>query len=667
MFYTNQWHLFISHWAISLIMIPGSFISGASSESGGAFAFPVMTLLYNISPNVIRNFSLAVQSIGMTSASFFIYKKKIRIDKSYLFLSIIGGSIGIIIGTLFIRDIASPEYIKMLFFSFWLSFAFVLFYLNHIKKRHVYNSLPDFNKSQKFFLIIIGFFGGILTSILGSGIDIFTFSYVTMRYNLSEKVATPTSIIIMAINSIAGFILRLSLYNDIGIEEFNLLKVCIPIVIFGAPLGVYYVNRIKRTQIANFLYIIILAQFVIALFIIKPDNELLIFSIIIFFCGIFIFSFFGKIILFTVVLKKILLTEKFSGKIFAWDSNNTVGFDIGEGFWKNIITRKKMLLILFCIWVCSILLFTRGDIFILFKFPIPFIIIIVSIIASIIANSTAAGGGIIFFPAFSIIFLKFLHRIDITQSYFSEQIYTLSGIVIAIHITQAFGMLAGSISWWRTGVRILIKENIFNTIGVVFGVVIGKYYWQPSVEIIYKIFGLTNLLMSFIIIYNLFIIKNIPNRVNWPNKLSWIFFFVGVIGGILSAWTSIGIGSLTSFILILLLKPEIGIANGSVIMALTSIITVVVHIILKQAIPIEIILFTIPAVILGGYAAPFFGMWMGKKLYALLIKITPFIAYDSQGNNIEKYLMEYTSGQLFMSISFIIVCLLNGIYYLFNN
>ncbi len=649
---------------MSLVMVAGSFIAGASPESGGAFAFPVMTLLYNFSPSVIRNFSLAIQSIGMTSASFYIYKKKIPIDKSYLYLSTIGGAIGIIIWSQFFRNIGSPEFIKMLFFSFWLSFAFVLFYLNHIKKREVKDSLPNLNRLQKSFLILVGIIGGFLTSILGSGIDIFTFSYVTMRYNLSEKVATPTSVIIMAVNSIVGFLIHLLIQRDFGNEEFKLLKVCIPIVIFGAPLGVYFVNKIKRTQIANFLYIILLTQFVIAWAIIKPRGDLLIFSIIIFFSGIVIFSLFGKVILFTAVLGKILVPERFSGRTFAWDSNKTVGFDIGLGFWKNIAKRKYFFLMLFFIWLCLLLLFTKGDVSMFLISPIPVILIIISVFASVIANATAAGGGIIFLPAFSFIFLGYLNQVDIAQSYFLTQAYTLSGIVIAIHATQAFGMLAGSISWWSSGVKILIKENVFNVIGVIAGVIIGKYYWEVSEDIIYNIFGITNLLMSFVIIYNLVIIKNIPTRTNWPNSLSWIFFFVGITGGLLSAWTSIGIGSLTSFILILLLKPEIGIANGSILMALTSMITLIVHIIIKQAVPIEIILFTIPAVLFGGYAAPFFGMWVGKKFYRFMNKLNPSIAYDGQGKRINSNILEYTSGQLIMSISFIVVCLYNGIYYL---
>ena len=125
MFYTDQWFLFFSGWFMSITMVIGSFIAGASSEGGGAIAFPVMTLIYNISPEVARNFSLAIQSVGMTCASYIIIIKKIKIEKKYLFLTSLGGSIGIITGAFYIAPFVSHLYMKMLFFSFWLSFGFV--------------------------------------------------------------------------------------------------------------------------------------------------------------------------------------------------------------------------------------------------------------------------------------------------------------------------------------------------------------------------------------------------------------------------------------------------------------------------------------------------------------------------------------------------------------
>ena len=49
-------------------------IAGSTSAGGGAVAFPVMTLMFEISPECARNFSLAIQSVGMTAAAFAIWR-----------------------------------------------------------------------------------------------------------------------------------------------------------------------------------------------------------------------------------------------------------------------------------------------------------------------------------------------------------------------------------------------------------------------------------------------------------------------------------------------------------------------------------------------------------------------------------------------------------------
>ena len=49
---------------MTVTMLIGSFIGGATSEGGGAVAFPVMTLILKLSPAVARDFSLMVQCCG---------------------------------------------------------------------------------------------------------------------------------------------------------------------------------------------------------------------------------------------------------------------------------------------------------------------------------------------------------------------------------------------------------------------------------------------------------------------------------------------------------------------------------------------------------------------------------------------------------------------------
>jgi uncharacterized membrane protein YfcA len=286
---TNQWILFKENWFMSLIMIFGSLIAGASAEGGGAIAFPAMTLIYDIAPHTARNFSLAIQSVGMTAAAILILRSRFPVEYRYLIPASIGGGLGIIFGTIVIVPFVPAPFVKMLFVTFWLSFGVILFYINVIYKREVFNRIPELSKIEWILLLIVGFSGGILSGILGSGLDIFSFAYITVRYHLSEKVATPTSVIVMAVNSLIGFSLHYFFVQDFGTAEFNYWLVCIPVVLIGAPLGAYYISQQTRNFVAWLLYLIILVQFVGALIIIKPTGSLLIFTILVFLSGLVLF------------------------------------------------------------------------------------------------------------------------------------------------------------------------------------------------------------------------------------------------------------------------------------------------------------------------------------------------------------------------------------------
>ncbi len=274
---------------MTVVMIFGSFIAGASSEGGGAIAYPVMTLFFDIDTDVARNFSFAIQSVGMSFASLWIFLSKVKIETTYLWIAGLGGLAGIITGSWFIAPFVQPSYAKMMFVSFWLSFGIALWAVNYTQDRKYIESLPALDYFQKTELFAVGVTGGIFSSILGNGLDICTFAYVVLKYGLSEKVATPTSVILMASNAIAGFLVQSLIFESIQTEAVNYFLVSIPVVIFGAPLGAYTITKIGRKPIAAILIGIIIIQFISSIFIIKPGMGLLAFSFVIFMTGIVLF------------------------------------------------------------------------------------------------------------------------------------------------------------------------------------------------------------------------------------------------------------------------------------------------------------------------------------------------------------------------------------------
>ena len=69
--------------------------------------------------------------------------------------------------------------------------------------------------------------------LLSSGIDICTFSILALLFRVSEKVATPTSVVLMAINTLVGFMYRQLAMGGVESEAMRFFTVCVPVVVIG--------------------------------------------------------------------------------------------------------------------------------------------------------------------------------------------------------------------------------------------------------------------------------------------------------------------------------------------------------------------------------------------------------------------------------------------------
>jgi uncharacterized membrane protein YfcA len=286
----DRWHLFEANYFMSLTMAVGSFIAGATSEGGGAVAFPVMTLGFKISPDVARDFSLLIQSVGMIAAGATIFFTRIPVLGKAVLWSSLGGALGISLGfELLARWPLPPVYAKMLFTSVWLSFAFALFWINRYHDREVHDHIERFSGRHILMLGGVGLLGGIVSSITGSGLDILTFSLLVLRFRISEKIATPTSVVLMGINALVGSLYKGGLRHDLAPEAWSYWWVCVPIVCVGAPLGAWFIRNRSRLFVASILYFSIAVQFIAALIILPLTPKLIAFATIVFSLGLLLF------------------------------------------------------------------------------------------------------------------------------------------------------------------------------------------------------------------------------------------------------------------------------------------------------------------------------------------------------------------------------------------
>ena len=113
----------LAHWPMAVAMAAGSYVAGSTPMGGGTVGFPVLVLLMNLPATLGRDFSFAIQAVGMTSASIYILCSRRELEWPMLKAALPGALIGTPLGILFVAPLASDLFIKLLFASMWCSFG----------------------------------------------------------------------------------------------------------------------------------------------------------------------------------------------------------------------------------------------------------------------------------------------------------------------------------------------------------------------------------------------------------------------------------------------------------------------------------------------------------------------------------------------------------------
>ncbi|NOQ14579.1 MAG: TSUP family transporter [Methyloprofundus sp.] len=259
-------------------MVFGSIIAGATSEGGGAIAFPVFTKVLQIPPADAKVFSLAIQSVGMVAASIAIIMMRVKVLWRVIAWVSLGGLIGLVIGSVWLSALLPPGMIRMLFTVMAVSLAFTLirlssgFRLNHMK-------MPEISVREMGILLSVGVSGGIVSGLVGSGIDMLCFSVLVLLFRISESIATPTSVILMAVNSVFGVLLQIFVFAGINEQVQAYWLAAIPVVVIGAPLGAFFCNRMHYLHIRYLLIALISLELGTSLWLLTFDASLIFFSL----------------------------------------------------------------------------------------------------------------------------------------------------------------------------------------------------------------------------------------------------------------------------------------------------------------------------------------------------------------------------------------------------
>jgi len=113
---------------LMVAMIFGSMIAGSTPLGGGVVAFPVTVLILSFTPSQGRDFSLLIQSVGMTAASFLIFSEKEHLLNGEGFLMAafcFFSCVGLVIG-FYIQSKLSPFVVNVFYTASVACFAIIL-------------------------------------------------------------------------------------------------------------------------------------------------------------------------------------------------------------------------------------------------------------------------------------------------------------------------------------------------------------------------------------------------------------------------------------------------------------------------------------------------------------------------------------------------------------
>ncbi|MCB9744798.1 MAG: sulfite exporter TauE/SafE family protein [Alphaproteobacteria bacterium] len=286
----DRWGLVVDNLAMAATMVVGSMIAGATSEGGGAVAFPVLTLVFQSTPAVARDFSLMIQSVGMTAAALTIFIARIPIARRPALLAFLGGIPGIWLGIHLIGPALPPASTKLAFVSLWTAFGLALGWTLRMGL-DTRDDVDAITPLRAALFLGCGLIGGAISGICGSGIDIVTFSALTLAFRVDERIATPTSVVLMGANAVVGFLMRLAdTATPIPAESWGYWWAAVPVVVVGAPLGARIIAGRSRTFVVRLLQTSIVIQLVGALALIPMTTGRITVVVVTFLGGLALFA-----------------------------------------------------------------------------------------------------------------------------------------------------------------------------------------------------------------------------------------------------------------------------------------------------------------------------------------------------------------------------------------
>ena len=272
MLFWGDFRLFARQWPSTLMMIFGSLVGGATCQGGSAIAFPVITKVFRLRPELARGFGFAIQSAGMTAASVFILVRRIPIYPRAVFWGLAAGVPGLLLGDITVVPLFSAEPVRIFFTCLEVTFFISAWYAyRKIEPVDDALALADTGKTARVWLPILCFLGGFFSSLVVTGLDMLLYSTLCLALGAEERRATASCVVVTGGLSVVGAATAVSQHAIPPIVR-EMWLAAVPVVVFGAPLGALICSKMSRRAMLLTLGFLVLIETGSTLVLMPPSS-----------------------------------------------------------------------------------------------------------------------------------------------------------------------------------------------------------------------------------------------------------------------------------------------------------------------------------------------------------------------------------------------------------
>lgn len=226
-------------------------------------------------------------------------------------------------------------------------------------------------------------------------------------------------------------------------------------------------------------------------------------------------------------------------------------------------------------------------------------LILVGVAGAALGNATAVGGGLVYIPA--LLFGWHLGAVEALKLAFAS---------------QSIGMSSGAIGWLRRG-EMPLRALPVALVPLALGALVSTFVIQPNALLVKGLFGPVSITVGLLTLY---LLEHRTRCREVPARAYPGLAVVAFVGGMLTGWVAIGEGEVVAAFLMLRygLDPRRGIALGTALLAVNSILLTLLHGFVLGGVPWEMAAFLMLGCGFGGRLGPFLAQWVGPHRLKLI-------------------------------------------------